>query len=120
MPTPGERGPTPKRFPGTKGKAAIPVKSLPVSIEPETSIPVKSLPVHTGKKLTPKVLRKGVSKARKRVASGPPLLPSRTSEQPPASATLRLAATANGAPRLPSASNGNNINGEGNGMAGFP
>ena len=96
-----------RRFPRTKGRAAaegIPVKSLPVSTEAEPSIPVKSLPVIPVKN-APLGTPKGVNKKKKGLPSS-----IQTSERP-ASATLRLDATANAAPRLPSASNGDNING---------
>ena len=85
MPTPWEPGPTPKRFPRTKGRAAIPVKNVPV--QPESSLPRESRRLRKAKKESP-----------------PPLI---QAQQRPASASAP-AAPANGAPAPPSVrTNGN-------------
>ena len=81
MPTPGERGPTPKRFPRTGKRAEV------RTIEPESSLPRKN---------------RRLSKAKK---ESPP--PSIQAQQRPASASAP-AAPANGAPAPPSVrTNGN-------------
>ena len=89
MPTPGERGPTPKRFPRTGKRAEV------RTIEPESSLPVQpesSLPRESRR----------LSKAKK---ESPP--PSIQAQQRPASASAP-AAPANGAPAPPSVrTNGN-------------
>ena len=112
MPSPGERGPTPKRFPRTGKRAEVqttePGNSYPV--EPESSLPVEanepesSLPVEPESSL-PRESRR-LRKAKK---ESPP--PSIQAQQRPASASAP-AAPANGAPAPSSVrTNGNHPSG---------
>ena len=119
MPTPRERGPTPKRFPRTKGRAAaqdIPVKNVPVlpvrsgPVEPESSLPVDpALPVRSGPVLPVRSGPRESRRLRKAKKESPP--PSIQAQQRPASASAP-AAPANGAPAPPSVrTNGNRPSG---------
>ena len=107
MPTPAERGPTPKRFPRTSKQAAQRVRSGPV-------LPSRSETVLPSRSETRETRR--VRKAKK--DSPPPSI--QTSEPPPGSADAPNGATAppapaNGATAPSGPSNGHNINGEGKG-----
>ena len=98
MPTPGERGPVPKRFPQTKGKAAVRVKNVPVQpAQPESSLSVEANEPESSFPRESRRLRKDKKKGL------PPLI---QAPERPASADAP-AATANGAPAPSVRSNSN-------------